>query len=170
MEKSKIPVAGREEVVLQVEIDLNDEMMDVVSLFKYLGSCFSENGGLQDDVVGEQVLKDEALRAMNLAVNQLSYNPNKHTSVSLETMFLDSDIAKHFTCGKDRSSYLSSFVLVPYFYDELTQSLSDVPFYTSERCIMVSNFPYLFSSDWPESFFVGFSDLLDYEMTNDKNV
>ena len=34
------------------------------------------------------------------------------------------------TCAEDKSSYLVSFGLAPYFYDELTRSLSDVHFYS----------------------------------------
>ena len=54
-------------------------------------------------MVREEALKTEALWEMNSVVNLLSYDSNKHTSVLLETMFPDSDIAKQFTCGKDKS-------------------------------------------------------------------
>ena len=57
-------------------------------------------------VVGEQVLKAEA---MNLSVKHLSYKSNQHISILFETMCTDSDIAKQFTCGKDKSSYLVFF-------------------------------------------------------------
>ena len=45
-------------------------------------------------------------------------------------MFLDSDIAKQFTCGKENISYLVYFSLAPHFYDQLNKSLSDVHFYS----------------------------------------
>ena len=37
-------------VTLRVEIDLNGELMKVLGLFKYLGSCFNKDGSLQEDV------------------------------------------------------------------------------------------------------------------------
>ena len=41
---------GREEVASQAEVENNSEILEVLRSFKYLNSCFSEDGGLQEEV------------------------------------------------------------------------------------------------------------------------
>ena len=50
LDKSEVMVAGRKEVVSQVKFEVNGEIMEVVSAFKYLGRCFIEDGGTLGDV------------------------------------------------------------------------------------------------------------------------
>ena len=48
--KSKVLVMEMEGVAPNVEVEMNGEIMEVVSSFKYLGSCFSKDRESQDDV------------------------------------------------------------------------------------------------------------------------
>ena len=41
---------GREGVAPQVEVEMNRKIMEIVSSFKFLGSCFSNDEGPQKDV------------------------------------------------------------------------------------------------------------------------
>ena len=43
-------LVGIEEVAPLVEIEMNEEIMETVIPFKYLASCFSKDGGLQQDL------------------------------------------------------------------------------------------------------------------------
>ena len=49
--KIKIVVVGRERVAALIEFEMNEEIMEVVSSFKSLGSCFSKDGGR--NMIGE---------------------------------------------------------------------------------------------------------------------
>jgi len=49
VENSKVMVVGREGVVLQVEVEMNDEIMELVSPLNYLGVCFREDGDPPED-------------------------------------------------------------------------------------------------------------------------
>ena len=40
---------GKEIVALQVEVEMNEEVKEVVSYFKNLGSCFSKDEGPEED-------------------------------------------------------------------------------------------------------------------------
>ena len=49
-------VAGRDAGPLSLNIQLNGDSLEEVQSFKYLGSCFSSDGGVKEDVsmrVGE---------------------------------------------------------------------------------------------------------------------
>ena len=50
MDKSKVMSVGGIVEPPLLDIMLNGERMEVVSSFKYLGSCFSSDGGVKDDV------------------------------------------------------------------------------------------------------------------------
>ena len=56
VDKSKVMVAGRDAGPLSLNIQLNGDSLEEVQSFKYLGSCFSSDGGVKEDVsmrVGE---------------------------------------------------------------------------------------------------------------------
>ena len=57
----------REGFALQMEVEMNGEIMMVLSLFKYWEGYFSRDGGLQEDVkmrVGEGLKTFEAMKMM----------------------------------------------------------------------------------------------------------
>ena len=81
-------------------------------------------------IVGEDVQKAEALWCLYSTVNHLSCRASNNTSALFEVMFNDSEIAKQFTCAKDKNSYLVSFGLAPYFLDQLCRYLNECPIYS----------------------------------------
>ena len=73
----------------------------------------------------ESNLKAETMWALNCAANHFSHTSNHHTSATFASMFPDSSIAKLLACGEDKTSYSISFGLAPYFYDQLTKTISE---------------------------------------------
>ena len=65
--KSKVMCIERNEEPSPLNITLNGERMEVVSSFKYLGSCFSRGGGVKEDVsmrIGEGMKTFGAMKSM----------------------------------------------------------------------------------------------------------
>ena len=88
------------------------------------GSVF-EAWGIRDDV-----LKAEALWTIHSVINHHSFNSNANTSALFEVMFPDSPMAKQFSCGANKMSYLASFGIAPFFTEELYDSLSNAHYYS----------------------------------------
>ena len=53
-----------------------------------------------------------------------SLNSNENLADIFRAMFPDSDIAKTFACGKDKSGYIIRFGLAPYFKQELIKTIN----------------------------------------------
>ena len=67
VDKSKVMIVGENVDPSLLEIMLNGERMEVVTSFKYLGSCFSSDGGVKEDVsmrVGEGMRTFGAMKRM----------------------------------------------------------------------------------------------------------
>ena len=67
VDKSKVMCAGENVDPSLLNIMLNGERMEVVNSFKYLGSCFSSDGGVKEDVsmrVGEGMKTFGAMKRM----------------------------------------------------------------------------------------------------------
>ena len=62
---------------------------------------------------------------LHVSKDHNSHNSNRNTSCLFEVMFPDSPIAKKFSCGSDKTSYLVNFGLAPFFSEELIHSLTD---------------------------------------------
>ena len=80
------------------------------------GTSNSSNA-LNQWVSQESVLKAEILWNLHCTVNHLSYRSNIHTSAIFATIFSDSEIAQKYSCSKDKSSYLTTFVKKFLIYD-----------------------------------------------------
>ncbi|XP_034095204.1 uncharacterized protein LOC117561737 [Gymnodraco acuticeps] len=53
-----------------------------------------------------------------------SINSNEGISDLFQAMFPDSEIAKKFACGKDKTGYIVRFGLAPYFKEQLVNSIN----------------------------------------------
>ena len=59
-------VVGRQRVKPHVEVEMNGEVMEVVSSFKYLGSCFSKDGGAHKDIKMRAGERQKTFAAMKM--------------------------------------------------------------------------------------------------------
>ena len=93
-------------------------------------STASSHCAFEKWAIKDKVLKAEILFTIHNVVNHHSFNSKKHTSALLEIMCSDSLIAKQFSCGPSKMSYMAAFGIAPYFSDLLVKELSKVPFYS----------------------------------------
>ena len=71
----------------------------------------------------EDVLSAEILWAIKTLVAHYSSNSSAGTDKLFAKTFPDSQIAKHFQCGKTKCSYLINFGFAPYFKEKLMKKL-----------------------------------------------
>ncbi|TKS80447.1 hypothetical protein D9C73_013320 [Collichthys lucidus] len=69
-------------------------------------------------------LKAEVLWVLNTVTKHQSYRGNEDISELFQTMFPDSDIAKTFTCGKDKTSYIARFGLAKFIKQDLVSKVT----------------------------------------------
>lgn len=69
-------------------------------------------------------LKAEVLWVLNTVTKHQSYRGNEDISELFQTMFPDSDIAKTFTCGKDKTSYIARFGLAEFIKQDLVSKVT----------------------------------------------
>ena len=72
---------------------------------------------------GTATLRAEVLWCLHTAEKHHSLNSNEHLGDVFTAMFPDSNIAKTFACGKDKSGYIIRFGLAPYFKQELINKI-----------------------------------------------
>lgn len=85
---------------------------------------------LMNFVVSNDVLEAELWWTFKTIVDHQSYNSNTHISYLFEKMFPDSAIAKKFTCGEKKTSYLCVFGIAPFLRGQLIEAVTsaDQPF------------------------------------------
>ena len=66
----------------------------------------------------------EVLWCLETATKHHSYNSNEGIGELFQNLFTDSEMAKSFACGKDKTSYIIKFVVAPYFKKKLSRSRS----------------------------------------------
>lgn len=76
--------------------------------------------------VPTSAIRAEVLWCLNTVANHHSYNSNERIGEFFATMFSDSDIAKSFACGKDKTSYIIRFGIAPHFKKLLINSVNDL--------------------------------------------
>ncbi|XP_073721650.1 uncharacterized protein [Misgurnus anguillicaudatus] len=69
-------------------------------------------------------MRAEVIWCLNTAANHHSLNSNEGISDIFKSMFPDSDIAKTFTCGKDKTGYIMRFGLAPFFKQQLVDTIN----------------------------------------------
>ena len=95
-----------------------------------ISSNTKEQSTLNQWVSEESVLKAEILWNLHCSVNHLSYRSNTHTSAIFAKIFPDSNIAQKYSCAKDKCSYLTTFGIAPFFYENLTKKVGEADFYS----------------------------------------
>lgn len=70
-------------------------------------------------------LKAEVLWVLNTVTKHQSYIGNEDISELFQAMFPDSDIAKTFMCGKDKTSYIARFGLAEFIKNDLVTTEAD---------------------------------------------
>ncbi|KAJ8364756.1 hypothetical protein SKAU_G00135870 [Synaphobranchus kaupii] len=73
---------------------------------------------------GTPTLRAEVIWCLDTAVKHHSLNSNENISDVFKAMFPDSDIAKTFACGKDKTGYIIRFGLAPYFKQQLVDTIN----------------------------------------------
>ena len=76
-------------------------------------------------VTSEQTLKPEIIWALHNTMTHQSFTSSQAANELFINMFPDSEIAKKFSCGKTKLSYLVTFGLAQYFTSELIAKLHD---------------------------------------------
>ena len=80
----------------------------------------------------DSVLKAELLWTMKIIDSHYSYNSAKNISDLFHVMFPDSEIASRFTCGGDKSNYLATFGLGPYFTSLMKEKIKG-----ADSCVLL---------------------------------
>ena len=73
---------------------------------------------------GTATLRAEVLWCLHTAEKHHSLNSNENLADVFRAMFPDSDIAKTFACGKDKSGYIIRFGLAPYLKQEFINTIN----------------------------------------------
>lgn len=97
--------------------------------------AFTTVQGTPNTTIHRFLLKEEVTKAEILwsIYSVLSYSSKRAAASAAEgfpSMFPDSEIAKKFTCAKDKIGYLVTFGLASHFIDELKQTINGIPFFT----------------------------------------
>lgn len=78
----------------------------------------------QQTLCPTSMLRAEVLWCLGTATKHHSYSSNEGIGELFRNMFMDSEIAKNFACGKDKTSYIIKFGLAPYFKKKLIASVN----------------------------------------------
>ena len=73
----------------------------------------------------------EIMWAIDVILSKYSYNLSANKMDLFCAMFPNSDIAKHFSCGKTKCSYLVCFGTSPYFKELLEETVNEVEHYVA---------------------------------------
>ena len=76
-----------------------------------------KKGTISNFITNDQVLTAEMLWALKIVVSHYSCSSSAKTNCLFQKMFPDSQIARKFSCGSTKSSYLIRFGLAPFFKD-----------------------------------------------------
>lgn len=77
-------------------------------------------------VGGAPTLRAEVLWILKTITDHHSYSSNEGISELFKVMFSDSEVASTFTCGKNKTSYITKFGLAPYITKELIKDMRHV--------------------------------------------
>ena len=80
----------------------------------------------RDDVTGAEIIW-----ALCVIYHHLSYRCCEDLSTTFQQMFTDSEIAKQFSLGKTKVSYVIVHGLAPYFHDNVAKVLNDCNYFVA---------------------------------------
>lgn len=69
------------------------------------------------------------LRTLKINAPHFSYKSSEDSGIIFRTMFPDSAIASHFSCGERKANYIMRLGIAPHFKNMLLKSLKEVPAY-----------------------------------------
>ncbi|KAL0150948.1 hypothetical protein M9458_053760, partial [Cirrhinus mrigala] len=72
----------------------------------------------------EPTLRAEVLWVLHVVTRHQSYSANEEIGELFQTMFPDSDIAKSFRCGKDKTSYIARFGVADFIKRDLISKVT----------------------------------------------
>lgn len=72
----------------------------------------------------EPTLRAEVLWVLHVVTRHQSYSANEEIGELFQTMFPDSDIAKTFRCGKDKTSYIARFGVADFIKRDLISKVT----------------------------------------------
>ena len=75
--------------------------------------------------VNTSTLRAEVLWCLDLATKHHSFNSNEGIGELFRNMFPDSDIAKSFALGKDKTGYIIKFGIAAYFKKQLVETINN---------------------------------------------
>ena len=87
---------------------------------------------LNSEKIKWPTLKAEVLWTLNTVAKHQLYNSNDGIGELFKCMFPDSDFAKTFACGGDKTSYVTKLGSVEYIKRDLVSKVNNGPF----RCSM----------------------------------
>lgn len=82
-------------------------------------------------------MKAELRWAWHTAAASKSFNCENKTSDLLSSMFVDSQIAKSFSCGRQKLTYLVNFAIAPFAQESILDDMKDVAFDESDGKMMI---------------------------------
>lgn len=88
------------------------------------GAAAVVSADIRTAVGGTSTLQAEVIWCLYTAVTHHSLNSNEGISNIFKTMFPDSDIAKTFSCGKDKTGYMIRFGLASFFKQQLIDNIN----------------------------------------------
>lgn len=83
----------------------------------------SKKTSLTEFVTRSDSLKAEVIWAMKVVKSHYSFNSCTDSQEVFAEMFPDSEIAKQFSCGERKCSYLCNFGIAPYFREQLKSQI-----------------------------------------------
>ena len=83
----------------------------------------SKPTAMSNFVTNDEVLSAEIIWTVKTVVSHYSCSSSANTNTLFQKMFPDSAIARKFSCGETKCSYLIQFGLAPYFKEYLSNKI-----------------------------------------------
>lgn len=97
---------------------------EATAMTRAISASSSSAADIRVALGGTATLRAEVLWCLHTAEKHHSLNSNENVAEVFKAMFPDSDIAKSFTCGKDKTGYIIRFGLAPHFKQELINTIN----------------------------------------------
>ena len=71
------------------------------------------------------------MSSLDVVMSKYSFNSSSNKNAFFNVIFLHSEIAKNFMCGKIKCSYLVNYGISPYFFELLESKLRHAKFFVA---------------------------------------